>query len=79
MEIPPETAWVPDWKDKTQYPDPAKLTALFWAWEFESHSLRHSRAQPTENKNDFHCRCLVLQRLTLTGSLAIRSFLFTEV
>src|SRR5258708_7875358 len=33
-QIPPKTAWVPDWKDKTQYPDPTAISASLWAWEF---------------------------------------------
>jgi hypothetical protein len=36
--LPP--SWLPDWKDKSQYPDPKKTTPTMWAWEF----LRRSPA-----------------------------------
>jgi hypothetical protein len=34
MDIPPKTAWIPDWKDSTQYPAPNATSASLWAWEF---------------------------------------------
>lgn len=26
--------WLPDWKDESKYPDPAKAVGRVWAWEF---------------------------------------------
>jgi len=34
MEPPKKPEWLPDWKDKSNYPDPKKAGGRVWAWEF---------------------------------------------
>jgi hypothetical protein len=38
--IPP---WLPDWTDKTQYPDPDKAPGRVWAWEFLRRNLQYQQ------------------------------------
>ena len=34
MDMPPESTWVPNWKDENQYPHPKNTVPSMWAWEF---------------------------------------------
>src|SRR5713101_9944015 len=31
---PTKPDWLPDWKDKSKYPDPTNTSGRVWAWEF---------------------------------------------
>ncbi len=34
MDMPPESTWVPNWKNENQYPHPKNTLPSMWAWEF---------------------------------------------
>jgi len=42
-EPPKKPEWLPDWKDKSQYPDPKEATGRVWAWEFLRRNLQYQQ------------------------------------